>query len=94
MLLRLMPCALFALCFLPLYAPAQAGEDPAPAVALDQVDDGEHFPGDAPARAMLERQGFVVLPRFHKQIFSPYIGGKLPYYVTVDSAHRTYHVIF
>ncbi len=47
---------------------------------------------DENARALLAKNGFVVCPVFHKQIFSPYIGGWTKY-VTADSVFRTYHVI-
>jgi len=46
------------------------------------------------ARALLKRNGFVVLPHFQRQIFSPYIACDLPAFVTTDSVHRTFHVIF
>lgn len=48
---------------------------------------------DKNALALLAKNGFVVERVFEKQIFSPYIGGGLPKYVTTDSAFRTYHVI-
>lgn len=72
---------------------AQAGERD-PHVTLGEVAGAKAFPGDDAARAKLERTGFVVLPRIQKQIFTPYIGGDLPPYVTTDSAHATYHALF
>ena len=48
--------------------------------------------GDA-ARDMLSRNGFVVLPKYYHQIFSPYVQVPLPPFVTMDSLHRTFHVI-
>ena len=61
---------------------------------LAQVAGADEFPGGTRAREVLASEGFVVLPRYHKQIFSPYIGGPLPHYVTCDSAHYTYQVLF
>jgi len=50
--------------------------------------------GPPAARELLQRNGFVVVPRFYHQIFSPYIQEGLPPFVTTDSLHRTFHVIF
>ncbi len=69
-------------------------EEPCTALDLDSVEGIEHFPGDDRARGILAREGFVVLPRYQRQMFEPYIGGELPYYITVDSAHRCYHVLY
>ncbi len=89
------PGRVVVLVVLALWAASLAhADDLSPAVDLAEVQGLEKFPGDAAAKARLAAQGFVVLPRYHKQIFSPYIGGPLPYYVTVDSAHHTYHVLF
>ncbi len=46
------------------------------------------------ARELLKKNGFVVAPRYYHQIFSPYIQEDLPAFVTTDSVHRTFHVIF
>src|SRR5205814_2071721 len=75
----------------PPSAPPAAPAEPDP---LAGIEGSREFPGDASARTRLARDGFVVLPRFHKQIFSPYIGAPLPAYVTVDSALLTYQVLF
>jgi len=46
------------------------------------------------AREMLKQNGFVVVSRPYHRIFSPYIQEGLPPFVTTDSLHRTFHVIF
>ena len=46
----------------------------------------KHIPGNASQREQLLRDGIVVLPRFQEQIFQPYIGQALPYYITCESA--------
>jgi hypothetical protein len=61
---------------------------------LDKVEGIKHFNGPPAARELLKRNGFVVVPRFYHQIFSPYIHEGLPPFVTTDSLHRTFHVIF
>jgi hypothetical protein len=71
---------------------AWSADDPAP-LDLATVEGAEHFPGTDRDRQVLARQGFVVLPRQYRQIFSLYIGSSLPHYVTADSAQHTFHVI-
>jgi len=85
---------LVAACLLCLWGlgPAQAAGDVVP--DLDKVHGMEHFVGDEAARALLKKNGFVVLSRYYHRIFSPYIDSKLPPYITADSVHRTFHVIF
>lgn len=61
---------------------------------LANVAGAERFPGGARAKAHLAREGFVVLPRYHRQMFSVYLDEELPYYVTCDSAHWTWQVLF
>ena len=61
---------------------------------LDKVDGIQELKGPPAARDLLRRNGFVVVPRFYHQIFSPYIQEHLPPFVTTDSLHRTFHVIF
>ncbi len=88
---------LIGLFAVPLLASPVLAEEPVPTPAGDGLDDVagiERFRGDAGARALLAKNGFVVLPRYHEQIFQPYIGGGLPPYVTVDSIHSTYHVLY
>lgn len=71
--------------------------EPAPTPALEFPD--EHGPKipripDA-AQALLAKNGFVVVPRYYKQVFSPYIQeSRLPPFVTTDSLFATYHIIF
>jgi len=55
----------------------------------------EAMKGPPAARAMLKRNGFVVLRKFYHRIFSPYLDQtEVPPFVTADSVHRTFHVIF
>lgn len=61
---------------------------------LDKVEGIKQFDGPPAARELLKRNGFVVVPRFYRQIFSPYIHSGLPPFITTDSLHRTFHVIF
>ena len=61
---------------------------------IDKVQGIEKLKGPAAARDILRRNGFVVVPRFYHQIFSPYIQEDLAPFVTTDSLHRTFHVIF
>lgn len=49
------------------------------------------FKGDAKARELLEKNGFVVVPNFEKQIFSHYIGSGFPVFVTTDSIFSVFH---
>ncbi|NQT21365.1 MAG: sigma-70 family RNA polymerase sigma factor, partial [Planctomycetes bacterium] len=48
----------------------------------------------ADVRRLLKSNGFAVAPKYYHQIFSPYIQEHLPAFVTCDSLHRTFHVIF
>jgi hypothetical protein len=89
MIVRLI-CA-WALC-LALPASARGAEDVIP--DLKKVRGIEDFDGPDSARALLKRNGFVAVPRFRHRIFSPYVHSRLPHYVTADSVHRTFHVIF
>ncbi len=61
---------------------------------LDRVVGIQQFDGPPAARELLKRNGFVVVPRFYRQIFSPYVHSGLPPFITTDSLHRTFHVIF
>lgn len=61
---------------------------------LGQVVGIKRLKGPPAARELLKRNGFVVVPRFYHRIFSPYIQEGLPPFVTTDSLHRTFHVIF
>ncbi len=65
-------------------------------VPLHEVNGIEHFPQDPALRKMLSKNGFAVVPREHRQIYTPYLklNYKLPPFVTVDSALRTYQVLF
>ena len=71
---------------------------------LSKVRGIKAFDGPESAEALLKKNGFVVVRRFYHRIFSPYleqggysrVGGaeSLPPFVTADSLHRTFHVIF
>jgi len=61
---------------------------------LDRVEGIKQFSGPPAARELLKRNGFVVVPRFYHQVFSPYIHEPFPPFITTDSLHRTFHVIF
>ena len=61
---------------------------------LSKVRGIEVIPREEHIRARLAANGFVVLPREHRQIFGPYAefvrdGPYIPPFVTVDSAVRT-----
>ncbi len=64
---------------------------------LSKVRGMERLPRDEHVRALLSTHGFVILPREHRQIFSPYLASfeaaYVPPFVTVDSAVRTYQVM-
>lgn len=70
-----------------------------PGVAQDVVPDLSAVIGidrvklSDPARELLRRNGFVVVPRPYHQIYSPYIHEGLPVFVTTDALFHTYHVI-
>ena len=61
---------------------------------LSKTEGIQAFAGPEGAKALLKKNGFVVVPRYHKQIFSPYIRRACPPFVTTDSLHRTFHLIF
>jgi len=62
---------------------------------LSAVHGTEAMKGPPAARALLQRNGFVVLRKFYHRIFSPYLDQtEVPPFVTADSVHRTFHVIF
>ncbi len=63
----------------------------------------EAYPGDrrfpppklsARALDLLEKNGFAVVPRFHRQIFSVYLDTPRPHFITTDSIHAVFHVNF
>ncbi|MEZ6009163.1 MAG: DUF3160 domain-containing protein [Planctomycetota bacterium] len=72
----------------PALRPAAPGES-----APTDVRGLDHLPGGKRERDALLERGFVVLPRFQAQIFTPYITTDLPPYITVDSAWHTYQVV-
>ncbi|GEM_PF-3553688 len=49
------------------------------------------FKGDPKARELLEKNGFVVVPNFERQIFSFYTGSDIPVFITTDSIFSTFH---
>ncbi len=57
---------------------------------LSKVEGMREF--DKSASDLLAKNGFVVVPEFHKQIFQLYPEGGMKY-VTTDSVFRTYHVL-
>ncbi|MGD0090912.1 MAG: DUF3160 domain-containing protein [Planctomycetota bacterium] len=68
--------------------------------AADLIDDlatvqgMERFKESEAAKALLKKNGFVVVPRYCHQIFTPYLDMSQPHFVTADSVHRTFHAIF
>ncbi len=86
LLLTAMSCA-YAL--LPL---AAKGEDVV--TDIKAVKGIERYDGPESGKALLKKNGFVVVPDYHHRIFSPYYGSPLPRFITADSLHRTFHVIF
>lgn len=54
----------------------------------------EWYRGPEAGKALLAKNGFVVTTRFYHRIFGPYLDKNLPHFVTADSVHRTYHVLF
>lgn len=61
---------------------------------LDQVTGIRWYRGSESGKALLKRNGFVVVPRFYRRIFMPYLYSGLRHFVTADSVHRTFHAIF
>ncbi|MHC9540186.1 MAG: DUF3160 domain-containing protein [Vulcanimicrobiota bacterium] len=77
----------------PAHAPEKKGAD---LIAdLSTVNGLEHLKGPDSAKEMLKKNGFVVVPHYYRQIFSPYIQEKeLPPFITTDSLFATFHIIF
>ncbi len=69
-----------------------AGGDVVP--DLQTVRGIEHYQGPDSGEELLRKNGFAVLPRFYHRIFGPYLHSLLPPFITADSVHRTYHVVF
>ena len=61
---------------------------------LDEVTGIEQFRGTDAEKQLLKQNGFVVTPWYYHRIFGPYLDSELPPYITADSVHRTFHVIF
>ncbi|MHC9538497.1 MAG: DUF3160 domain-containing protein [Vulcanimicrobiota bacterium] len=62
---------------------------------LSSIEGLKHLKGPSSAQAFLKKNGFVVVPRYYRQIFSPYIHeSQLPPFVTTDSLFATFHIIF
>lgn len=61
---------------------------------LEQVQGMDKYNGPEPGKVLLKQNGFVVVPRYYHRIFSPYWDKSLAHYITIDSVHHTYHVIF
>lgn len=72
--------------------------EPVERVLLEMVDGVRglgQYDGPEKGRAMLLEQGFVVVPRLSSQMYEPYFDRTgLPPFVTADSVHRTFHVLF
>ena len=61
---------------------------------IDAVRGMEWYRGPEAGKDLLAKNGFVVTTRFYHRIFGPYLDKNLPHFVTADSVHRTYHVLF
>ena len=75
----------------PCVKPYRAADD------LGNVINREMFDLSAAQRAALVENGFVVVPRFHKQLFSAYVENKdggYPSFVTADLLLHTFHVMY
>jgi hypothetical protein len=65
-----------------------------PTATPTQVQGIEKYDGPESGKILLDENGFVVVPRFYHRIFGPYLDSPLPPFITADSVHRTFHVIF
>lgn len=81
-------------------APARAAEPDSFPYDLSKVRGIAVFPQDEGLRKLLAKNGFVVVPRTHRQIYQPYSEHiynlevrELPAYVTPESIFRTYQVL-
>lgn len=54
----------------------------------------ERFEGSDSGRELLKRNGFAVVPRFCQRMSYTYADDEIPHFVTTDSVHNTFHVIF
>ncbi|MFA5164178.1 MAG: DUF3160 domain-containing protein [Candidatus Omnitrophota bacterium] len=61
---------------------------------LSKVEGINNTEFSEPAKKLLKENGFVVIPTYYRQIFSPYIHRRAPAFVTVDSVYHTFHVIY
>lgn len=61
---------------------------------LGQLRGIERYEGPESGKVLLKQNGFAVVPRYYHRIFSLYSDTELPHYVTMDSVHHTYQVIF
>ncbi len=89
---RITTLAAGCVCWLLALAPLLAAEDLA--YDLAKVKGIEYYRGPDSGRALLSRNGFVVVPHYSHRIFAPYFEENLPHYVTTDSVHQTFHTIF
>lgn len=72
--------------------PAQSDNDP-PIEAffdLSQVAGMEHYSGPEAGKRLLAAQGLLISPETRPQVFTFYQGGRLPYFVTTDTAVHLY----
>lgn len=78
-------------------SPAHVPEKKGPDLIADisTVKGLEWLKGSDSAKELLKKNGFVVVPHYYRQIFSPYIQEKeLPPFITTDSLFATFHIIF
>ena len=73
-------------------AASLSGEELFPDLA--EVRGIDRYRGSEAGKGLLRKNGFVVVPRFYRRIFNPYLDSGLRNFVTADSVHRTFHVIF
>ena len=73
-------------------AASLSGEELFPDLA--EVRGIDRYRGPEAGKGLLRKNGFVVVPRFYRRIFNPYLDSGLRNFVTADSVHRTFHVIF
>ncbi len=71
---------------------AQAGKPPAPSTRWQEQAAKQNL---SPAEIeRLGKQKFLIAPESGKQVFSFYLGGELPVFITSDSLLNAFHVLF
>ena len=61
---------------------------------LKMVRGAESLQQDPQSLSRFRANGFVVVPRPYRQMFSPYVARSLPAFVTTDSLHRVFQIIY